>query len=488
MSLIQWTISSETSLKPRTAALACTLAAAMITSLIDGAIAQSAQVPTAQEQITLSFAPLVREAAPAVVNITASRRVRTPAVPSLFDDPFFRRFFGESLPLAPGRQRPQSSLGSGVIVSDDGMVVTNHHVIDGATEIRIALADRREFDAELLLSDERTDLAFLQLQDVEGLRLPTLPLGESDDLEVGDLVLAIGNPFGVGQTVTSGIVSAEARTGLGISDFSFFIQTDAAINPGNSGGALVAMDGTLVGINTAIFSRDGGSLGIGFAVPSTMVRALLDSIDRGQPLARPWLGAGGQPVTADLADALGLGRPAGVMVNSVEPGSPAGRAGLRVGDVVIAVGDTPVDDPDGLRFRIATSRIGRDTTLTVHRGEREVVLALPVELPPEIPPRDETWLEGRHPFAGALVANLSPALREAVGHTGPDRDGVIVLDVAGGSPADRINVRPMDVVLGVNGQPIGSVDQLERLMNRATAPWRLQIRRGDRVLDTTLRG
>lgn len=374
-------ISIETFLTPRAAVLVRLMVVAAIVNVSPVAIAQPVQVPTSRAQITLSFAPLVREAAPAVVNITASRMVRTATVPSLFDDPFFRRFFGDSLPRPPGRQRSQNSLGSGVIVADDGMVVTNHHVIEGATEIRVALADRREFDADLILSDERTDLAFLQLRDVEGLRLPTLRLGESDDLQVGDLVLAIGNPFGVGQTVTSGIVSAEARTGLGIADFSFFIQTDAAINPGNSGGALVAMDGTLVGINTAIFSRDGGSLGIGFAVPSTMVRALLESIERGQPLARPWLGARGQAVTVDLAEALGLDRPAGVMINSVEPGSPAGRAGLRVGDVVVAVGDARVDDPDSLRFRIATSRIGQDTTLTVRRGERQLVLALPVELP-----------------------------------------------------------------------------------------------------------
>ena len=453
------------------------------------ASAQTRQVPTGQDQITLSFAPLVRATAPAVVNITASRRAATPTGASLFDDPFFRRFFGDRLGRSPGGQpRSQNSLGSGVLVTADGLVVTNHHVIDGATEIQVALADRREFDATLVLSDERTDLAFLQLQEVEGLTLPTLPVGEPDRLEVGDLVLAIGNPFGVGQTVTSGIVSAEARTGVGISDFSFFIQTDAAINPGNSGGALVAMDGTLIGINTAIFSRDGGSLGIGFAVPSSMVRALMDSIARGRPLARPWLGAQTQPVTNNIAAAMGLDRPAGVIVQAIEPGSPAGRSGLRIGDVVRAVGGAPVDDPDSLQFRIATSRIGADTTLSVQRGARDLVLLLPVELPPEVPARDTTWLEGRHPFAGAQVANLSPALREEVGHTGPDRQGVVVLGVAGGSPADRIGMRTLDVILTVNGQDIGSVDALERMMSRSGPPWRLQIRRGDRLLDTTLRG
>src|SRR5215469_720541 len=277
------------------------------------ALAQTRAVAETRAELQLSFAPVVKKTAPAVVNVFSRRTVRTQVSP-LFDDPFFRRFFADNAPFQVPSERVQRSLGSGVLVAADGTIVTNHHVIKDADEVTVVLADRREFEAKILRSDEHVDLAVLKIE-THGERLPFLELRDSDELEVGDLVLAIGDPFGVGQTVTSGIVSALARTGVGVSDYRFFIQTDAAINPGNSGGALVSLDGRLVGINTAIYSRSGGSIGIGFAIPSLMVKAVLAGAGTTGRIVRPWLGASGQPVTSDLVPGLGLKRPMGVLLN-----------------------------------------------------------------------------------------------------------------------------------------------------------------------------
>ncbi|MBD3625327.1 MAG: trypsin-like peptidase domain-containing protein, partial [Rhodobacteraceae bacterium] len=301
------------------------------------------QVPESRAEIALSFSPVAKQAIPAVVNIYATRVVQQRLSP-FAGDPFFERFFQPR--TAP---RLQNSLGSGVIVDPSGIVVSNHHVVGRATEIRVVLSDRREYAAEVLLTDEARDIAVLKVK--ADAPLPALELADSDRAEVGDLVLAIGNPFGVGQTVTSGIVSAVARTQVGLSDLNFFIQTDAAINPGNSGGALITMDGKLVGVNTAIFSKTGGSHGIGFAVPSNMVRFVLAGVAKGGVLVRPWLGAWGQPVTSELAESLGRAKPGGVLVNRVYPGGPADQGGLKQGDVILAVNDRAVPDPDALRFR-----------------------------------------------------------------------------------------------------------------------------------------
>jgi serine protease Do len=447
-----------------------------------------AAVPQSREQVALSFAPVVRQTAPAVVNIFTRRVVRERAVSPLLDDPFFRRFFGDALPQGPReRERVQNSLGSGVIVSPDGLIVTNDHVIKGADEIQVVLNDRREFDARLVAADPRTDLAILRI-DPGSERLPALPFADSDALEVGDLVLAIGNPFGVGQTVTMGIVSAVARTGTGISDYNFFIQTDAAINPGNSGGALVTVDGRLAGINTAIFSRSGGSIGIGFAIPASMVRTVVAAATTGGRLVRPWLGIAGQPVTSDIAQSLGLPRPAGVLVNGVDPGSPAERAGLRRGDIVTAVQGRSVDDPDALRYRFATLPIGSQAALSVTREGRTREVALAVAAPPEDPPRETTPIQGRNPFAGAQVANLSPALLEEVRlPTLTARQGVVVLDVAQASPAARIGLRPGDVVLRLNGRDVRRVrDLVDALRQPPAQAWQVQVRRGDQTLNTNI--
>ena len=440
-------------------------------------------VPESRAQVQLSYAPLVKQAAPAVVNIYARRLVRSRP---FFDDPFFRRFFGEESPFGAPRERLDNSLGSGVIVSPDGLILTNHHVIDRAQEIIVALADRREFAATVVTADARTDLAVLRV-DTGGAALPYLELMDSADLEVGDIVLAIGNPFGVGQTVTSGIVSALARTQVGVTDYSFFIQTDAAINPGNSGGALVTLDGRLAGVNTAIFSRSGGSIGIGFAIPANMARVVIAGAAAGGRFVRAWLGASGQEVTADMAQALGLERPGGVIVNAIYPGGPADSAGLRIGDVVIAVAGREVADPKALQFRVATRPLGSDLAIAYWREGRAAEAHATLRAPPEEPPRDTATLSGRHPLAGAVVANLSPALADELGISTMAR-GVIVLNVSARSPARRLRLRSGDVIATVNGREIERVANLVEALSEPRERWRIAVRRGERLIEVTVRG
>jgi len=432
------------------------------------ACAQQRVPPTSRADMQLSFAPLVKKAAPAVVNVF-TRKTVAPRQFSLFDDPFFRRF-----------ARRESSLGSGVIVRSDGTIVTNHHVIEGANEITVVLADRREFAATILGSDAGSDLAVLKI-DARGETFPFLEFHDSDDIEVGDLVLAIGNPFGVGQTVTSGIVSALARTQVGINDLNFFIQTDAAINPGNSGGALISLDGRLIGINTAIYSQSGGSVGIGFAIPSNMVSNVVASLSGGGKMVRPWLGMTGQPVTTEIAQQLGLRFPIGVLVEAVYPGGPAERAGVRPGDVVRAVNGRDVTDIDALRYRIATHRIGERVSFELVRRGQPQNVNFPVEVPPEIPPRNATELSGGHPLEGATVGNLSPALADELGIDLATR-GVAILQVRRGSSAQRFGFRTGDVVNDVNGIQIADLPQLQRTVTQSPQRWRVTIMRGGKKL------
>jgi Do/DeqQ family serine protease len=449
------------------------------------ALAQNRVAPQSREQLQFSFAPIVRKTAPAVVNVYSRRTVRSAASP-LFDDPLFRRFFGENAPFTAPTERVQRSLGSGVLVASDGTIVTNHHVIKDAEEVTIVLADRREFEAKILRSDERTDLAVLKI-DVKGEQLPFLELRDSDELEVGDLVLAIGNPFGVGQTVTSGIVSALARTAVGISDFRFFIQTDAAINPGNSGGALVGLDGRLIGINTAIFSRSGGSVGLGFAIPSVMIKTVLAGAGSEARIIRPWLGVSGQPVTAEIAASLGLKRPMGVLLKEVTASGPAAQAGLRVGDVVQSINGHEVEDAEALRFRVATLPVGGSARLATFRGgtHREVEIVLTA--PPEDPPRDISELGGKTPLSGATIANLSPALADELGLDAAAR-GVIILAVTGRSPAARVGFSGGDILATINGRAVTSVAQTRQLVAEAARQWQLAIRREGKLLTITVGG
>ncbi|MEW5703089.1 MAG: DegQ family serine endoprotease [Pseudomonadota bacterium] len=466
-------------------ALVCVFAAMLgmpwIAFCLSGqALAQTRLAPESKEQIQISFAPVVKKAAPAVVNIYTRKIVEGQGLP-FFDDPFFQRFFGEG--QGPRRKREQSSLGSGVIVRPDGLIMTSNHVIADSREVIVALADRREFPAEIVMADKRTDLAVLRIK-TGNEALPYLEMGDSDDLEVGDLVLAIGNPFGVGQTVTNGIVSALARTTVGVTDYHFFIQTDAAINPGNSGGALVTLDGRLIGINSAIYSRTGSSIGIGFAVPTNMARTVLHAAEGGG-LVRPWLGASGQAVTRELANSLGLDRPVGVLVNAVYPGGPADRAGVKVGDVITRIEGHEIYDLETLRYRIATMTPNAKIDVSIVRTRRNQELTTTLMPPPEDPPRNETQLDGAHPFAGAKAANLSPALAEELGVDGM-RPGVVVLEIVRGSPANRIGLEVGDVVLKINDQDIKLVKNLMDSLAKPTTTWRITLRRGEDVFTTTL--
>jgi len=451
------------------------------------AFAETPAVPQSRQQITLSFAPLVKQVAPAVVNIYAQKKVQQRVMSPLLDDPFFRRFFEGAMPPGFSRERLENSLGSGVVVRASGMIVTSNHVIAGADQIRVVLADRREFDATVMLSDDRSDLAVLRI-DTKNEALPYLELKDSDEAQVGDLVLAIGDPFGVGQTVTSGIISAMARTSISTNDLDYFIQTDAAINPGNSGGALVTMDGKLVGINSAIYSRDGGNLGIGFAVPSNMVRVVLNGVAQGaKALVHPWTGIRGQQVTTPLAASLGMPQPSGFLVNEIDPASPASQAGLRVGDVIVSVNNRAIEDAESFRYRIATLPVGSSAALGVVRRGETVTIALRLIAPPENPPREQTLVSGRNPLAGATIANLSPAVSEEIGLRGIAQ-GVVVVRVKDDSAASGLGVHPGDVILSVNGLKTGSVAEILSALKRPSHSWRLSIQRGESQLSVMVGG
>jgi len=455
--------------------------------MMGSAHAEALVVPQTHPQVTLSFAPLVKQASPAVVNIYARRKIQQHEISPLIDDPFFRRFFQDMAPGGLQRQRIENALGSGVLVRTDGMIVTSNHVIQGADEIRVALADRREFDAHLITSDERSDLAVLRI-DTKGENLPFLELKNSDDVQVGDLVLAIGNPFGVGQTVTSGIISAIARAAVGSSDLDYFIQTDAAINPGNSGGALVTMDGKLVGINSAIYSRDGGNLGIGFAVPSNIVRVILNAIAQGQKtVIHPWLGIEGQEITAELAASLNMPQPSGYLINSLLPSSPALKEGMHVGDVIIAVNNNTIDGPEAFHYRIATLPIGSVADIEVLRKGEKIHFHITLMAPPEDPPRDKTTVTGRNPLAGATLQNISPAVMEETGFHNIQH-GILITDIKADTPAASIGLRAGDVLLSINNTKTLSVKDAIGLIEQKNSGWRLFLQRGDNTLSVMVGG
>jgi len=453
-------------------------AAMLLSGASAGAPALAQNIPVTRSEITLSFAPLVKKAAPAVVNIYAKKVVRRPSG-GILSDPLLRRFFGEDWPFGDQtRERIENSLGSGVIVRAEGVIVTNHHVIENADEITVVMSDRREFDARVLLTDERTDIAVLKI-DPGPESFAFLVFADSDELEVGDLVLAIGNPFGVGQTVTSGIISGLARTTVGITDFRSFIQTDAAINPGNSGGALIGVDGRLVGVNTAIFSRSGGSLGIGFAVPANMVDSVVSSALSGEKLVRPWVGFSGRDVTAEVAEALGLRRPGGVLVEGIYEGGPADKAGLKRGDVIRAMGKKALFDAQHLRFRLATRKLGETVVLEIIRDGKTLKLEFVLVAPPEDPPRDRQQIS-RGPLAGMAVGNLSPALAQEMGMSAVK--GVVVMEIRRGSSAHRLRFRPRDIIVSLNGKEVESARDLVRISNERRDTWNIVlVRNGRRI-------
>ena len=445
------------------------------------ALAQDRHLPTSSADIRLSYAPIVQRVQPAVVNVYAAKIVQ--AHNPFLDDPMFRRFFG-----LPGGQQEQMqrSLGSGVMVDPSGLVVTNVHVIEGADQVKVSLSDKREFEAEIVLKDSRSDLAVLRLKDVRE-KFATLEFANSDELMVGDVVLAIGNPFGVGQTVTHGIISALARTQVGITDYQFFIQTDAAINPGNSGGALVDMTGRLAGINTAIYSRSGGSQGIGFAIPANMVRVVVASAKSGgKAVKRPWLGARLQAVSPEIAESLGLKTPSGALVASVLSGGPASRAGLKSSDLITAIDGQPIEDPNAFDYRFATHPLGGTSQIDVQRAGRTIRLAVPLETAPD-GGRNEITLTARSPFQGAKVANISPAVADEL-HLDADTEGVVVTDIAEDSTAANVGFQKGDIIVAVNNTKVGKTADLERASSQSARLWRITLVRGGQQISVTLGG
>ncbi|HEY3791988.1 MAG TPA: DegQ family serine endoprotease [Bradyrhizobium sp.] len=445
------------------------------------AMSQDRRVPSSPAELRLSYAPIVQRVQPAVVNVYAAKMVqnRNP----LLDDPIFRRFFG-----VPGNQpeQMQRSLGSGVMVDPSGLVVTNVHVIEGADQVKVSLSDKREFEAEIVLKDPRSDLAVLRLKDSHE-KFPTLDFANSDELMVGDVVLAIGNPFGVGQTVTHGIISALARTQVGITDYQFFIQTDAPINPGNSGGALVDMNGRLAGINTAIFSRSGGSQGIGFAIPANMVRVVVASAKSGgKAVRRPWLGARLQAVTPEIAETLGLKLPDGALVSSVVPGSPAAKAGLKVSDLIVGIDGQTIDDPNAFDYRFATRPIGGSAQIDLQRGGKPLKLTIALETAPDTG-RSEIVLTSRSPFQGAKVANISPAVADEL-HLDSDAEGVVVTDIAEDGTAAGVGFQKGDIIVAVNNQKIAKTSDLEKATATSSRVWRITLVRGGQQINVTLGG
>ncbi len=409
-----------------------------------------------------SLAPLLEQITPSVVNIAV--RSGSPEQDNpLFQDPFFRRFFG-----LPDQPQQRLSAGSGVIVdAAAGYVLTNHHVIQGGSEVMVTLKDRRQIQARIVGSDAGTDIALLQIK-AENLR--ALAFGDSDSLRVGDYVLAIGNPFGLGQTVTTGIVSALGRTGLNIEGYEDFIQTDAAINPGNSGGALVNLRGELIGINSAIFSPAGGNVGIGFAVPSRMARTVMAQLIKHGEVRRGRFGASSQDLTPDLAAALGLKTDEGVVIVEVASGGPAERAGLRRGDVVTHVNGHPVRSSADLRNQVGLLPPGEPVELRVVRDGQPRTIRARIESVPS---------------SRARGAEAVPELNGAA--VGDSDAGVLVVAVERGSPAWGHGLREGDNIVGVNRRPVRNVRELLAALNAATRPILLNVVRGDYVFAIVLR-
>jgi serine protease Do len=435
------------------------------------------QIPLLREEITFSYAPVIKKIAPAVVNIYTLQHMKAklPASP-LLDDPFFKQFYERA---HPGSGHDQISLGSGVIINKEGFILTNYHVVDDADVIQVVLSDRREFIAKLIIADKGSDLALLKIDSKED--FPYLSVTHQEDLEVGDVVLAIGNPFGVGQTVTHGIVSALARSQEGISDFHSFIQTDAAINPGNSGGALVTTDGRLVGINTAIYSKSGGSMGIGFAIPTILAVSLIDSLKNGGHIVRPWLGLEVEAVTLKVASGLGLDRPHGVLVKNVYPDGPAYRAGIKVGDVISGLDGRAIEDKAALEYRVAISPIGKKATITVLRHGEEKKLPIDLIEPMGTKNAPPFIIEGSHPLQGTKMKVLSPAIALDMG-LNPMMKGVVITEVSKSGNAAQLGVLPGDVLVSINKKNVTTKKDVTALLQDKKASWQIVLRRGKKLV------
>lgn len=428
-----------------------------------------AQPVTSSAGVRTSFAEVVNRVSPAVVTIRTESRSRSPRQFPFMDDPFFRRFFGDRLPTVP--EQRQRGLGSGVIVSTDGYILTNHHVIDGAEEIEIEMTGRQPLDAKLVGSDPPSDLAVLKINASD---LTALALADSDKVQVGDLVLAVGNPLGIGQTVTMGIISAKSRrTGLSNGSFEDFLQTDAPINRGNSGGALVDSNGNLVGINSQILSPSGGSIGIGFAIPSNMARDVLDQLLKNGEVRRGHLGIVVQPVTEDMAANLSLNNVRGLIVSQIQPGSAAERAGMKRGDVILALNGNAVSDPNSFRNDVAGTPPGNTVTLRVLRegNEQELRATLEefkVEERPVSPVRNNSS-ESRGDQTGKLglaVQPLTPAIAQQLGISA-ETQGLVVVEIDPAGPAADSGIQRGDVIEAVNQQPVRTVAEIRTALERS---------------------
>lgn len=423
-----------------------------------------------------SFKQAVKTAAPSVVNIYTAKVVNAPVM----DDPRARGVI-----IGSARERVQRSLGSGVIVKSGGIVVTNLHVIEGASAVKVVLNDGRDYVAKLIGSDEKLDLAVLKISAPESASLPVIRFGDSDTLEVGDVVLALGNPFGIGQSASIGVVSAVARSNVALSPYGQFIQTDASINPGDSGGALVDSTGALVGVNTAIFTKSGGSNGIGFAIPTALVRTVVDDITRVGRVVRPWLGAEGQAMTDSVAEELGLGETRGVLLTAIVPGSPAANAGLRQGDVIIRIAGKDVTDPVSLNDKILATPnlLDRPASIVIWReGRMQEVQATLTALPAR-DTKGRLVITGYNPLNGVMVEALGPALNADLGLALSTR-GVAVVDAPQKAPLAAFNfsVKPGDLILSVNGNLVKSPKEVQQAVDSDRRQWEIRIQRDGKVI------
>lgn len=451
--------------------------------------APPAQPATTTIGIKTSYAEVVNRVSGGVVTIRTKARVQAPRQFPFMDDPFFRRFFGDRLPRQP--EQRQSGLGSGVIVSGDGYILTNAHVIDGAEEIVVELSEHRNLPAKLVGSDAPSDLALLKI-DQGG--LPALALADSDKVQVGDVVLAIGNPLGIGQTVTMGIISAKSRrTGLSNGSFEDFLQTDAPINRGNSGGALVDGNGNLVGINSQILSPSGGSIGIGFAIPSNMARDVLDQLVKHGKVSRGHLGIVVQPVTEDIAVSLRLSSARGVIVSQVQNGSAAERAGLQRGDVILALNGNAVSEPNIFRNDIAGTPPGRTVTLRIWRGGNEQELRatlgefVPTERPVQTDQEDSSEPKSNTDSLGLAVQPLTPALAQQL-RLDMRTQGLVVTAIDPSGPAADAGIQPGDVIEQVNQQPVKTVAELRDAVQRSgSAPMLLLVNHRGTTIFVTMK-
>lgn len=446
---------------------------------VSGVWAQT-RVPQSQPEITLSFAPLVKNAAPAVVNIYARSIVKNQPNP-FHNNPVFWNFFQDFGTMQP---KVKNSLGSGVILSDDGIVVSNYHVVGGATDIRVVLNDGREFSATALIGDRESDLAVLRLDGAS--KMPFLGFRDSDTVEVGELVLAIGNPFGIGQTVSSGIVSGLARSGTALSDGrGYFIQTDAPINPGNSGGALIDITGRLIGINTAILNWSGGSNGIGFAIPASLVKQFVAQAQFGfQEFQRPWSGFSGQALDRDIADSLGLEGKNGLVITAIHARSPFLAAGFGVGDVITAVGGNSVTTPAELLYRMSVAGLGAEAVISklTRNGNSDIVVRL--VSPPDDPPRRQVAFNRHSYFPELVISTINPAVQAGLGLAW-DVEGFVVLEP--GPFAGAIGLRAGDVVQAANNEILRSANELDDLLKKNGRTGSLIIQRGSQRINLRFR-